>query len=113
MQITTDNWQQRNDNPQPLGRVLVPVGQGYDEQETKPGRGMPVPVEQDNKEEQKPQKRRRQANPGKERRRLVVHIIILVLLLAIIIFGISYFFGEGKQQEIPLPNKEQTLNEDE
>ena len=115
MQITSDdrNWQQKNDTPQPLGRILVPEGQGYEEQATKPGRSVPVPVEQDYEESRQPKKRRRQADPGKERRRLIVHMVILVVLLAIIIFGISYFFSEGKQQEIPQPNREQTINEDE
>ena len=67
---------------QPLGRILVPVNQDYEE-------------------EQKPKKRRRQNDTNRERRKLIVHIAILVLLLAIIIFGIIYFLSEGKQQEIP------------
>ena len=114
MQITSDerNWQQQNNTPKPLGRILVPEGQDYEEQETKPRRSMPVPVEQDYEEEKPKKKRRRQADSGKERRRFIVHIVILVLLLAIIIFGLSYFFSEGKQLEIPQPNKEQTLNAD-
>lgn len=112
MQIISDErtGQQKNDTPQPLGRILVPEGQYYEEQATKPARSMPVPVEQDYEEEQKPKKRRRQADTGRKRRRLIVHIVILVVLLAIIIFGLSYFFGEGKQEEIPQPNKEETLN---
>lgn len=114
MQLISDqrNRQQTGGTSQPLGRILVPEGQDYEQQAAKPRRSMPVPVEQDYEEQQQPKKRRRQADTGRERRRFIVHIVILAVLLAIIIFGLSYFFSEGKQQDIPQPNKEQALNAD-
>jgi len=72
-----------NETQQPLGRMLVPVGQDYEEQEPPK------------------KKRHRKKNGGNERRRLIIRIAILVVLLGLIIFGICDFLHEGPKQSVP------------
>ena len=80
-------WQDGNASEkapqQPLGRMLVPVGQSNEEP---------------------PKKKRRRKSDGNERRRLIIHIVILVVLLGIIGFGLYSFLHEEPRQGIPQPN---------
>ena len=82
------NWHNEpiagNDTQQPLGRMLVPVGQSEEEPPKK--------------------KRRRKESGGNERRRLIIHIVILVVLLCFIVFGLYYFLHEDSRQDIPQIN---------
>lgn len=76
-----NNWQ---DLPKPLGRMLVPVGQSYEESPKK--------------------KRRRSQDGNKEVRRLIIHIVLLVLLLGLIGYGIYDFMHEGPRTPVPQAN---------
>ena len=80
------NWHEEpiagNETQQPLGRMLVPVGQAEEEEPPK-------------------KKRRRKKDDGNERRRLIIHIVILVVLLCLIVFGLYYFLHEESRQGIP------------
>lgn len=82
------NWHEKpiadSGTQQPLGRMLVPMGQPD--------------------EEEKPKKRRRVQDDGRKRRRLIVHLVILVVLLALIVFGIRDFLYEGPRKSVPQPN---------
>ena len=91
MNMEEINWHEEpitnHDTQQPLGRMLVPVGQPEKEEPKK--------------------KRRRQSGGNSERRHLIIHIVILVLLLAFIVFGLIYFLHDGQKQGVPLPDEEQ------
>lgn len=80
------NWHEEpianSHTQQPLGRMLVPVGETAEEP---------------------PKKKRRRQSDNRERRRLIIHIVILLMLLAIICFGIYYFLHEGPRQGVPQP----------
>ena len=83
--ISEENTHSEGNTQQPLGRMLVPVGQ---------------PAE----EPQPPKKKRRRQEGDKTRRRLIIHIVILVVLLTLIGLGIHDFLYEGPRQGVPRPN---------
>lgn len=73
------------DLPKPLGRVLVPAGQSYEEPPKK--------------------KRQRRQEDNKKVRRLIIHIVLLLLLLGIIGYGIYDFMHEGPRTPVPQASK--------
>ena len=97
------NWHEEpineNNARQPLGRLLVPVGQQATEEQPK----MMVPVGQPTAEEPQKKKRCNVEDDKRKRRRFIIHIVILVVLLALIVLGIHDFLYEGPRQGVPQP----------